>query len=84
MFRRYERTKLQKARIKLGISQRALAKKIGISQSYLSKLENSQLGGVSRFTIMRLAKALELSKEDILDIFFNDKDMKKIKIRKWG
>lgn len=52
---------LKKARIEVGLTQVEVAKKIGMSQSYVSKIEN----GEQRADVIELKVFAELFKKDI-------------------
>jgi HTH-type transcriptional regulator, competence development regulator len=59
-----ERVKeLRKAR---GVSQRELARRVGIDFTYLSKIENDRMEPPSEVTIRRIAEALDASADDLL------------------
>jgi transcriptional regulator with XRE-family HTH domain len=57
---------IRSARQAMGLSQRALAGKVGIDFTYLSKLENKPGDIPSEETIRRLARELGLDVEDLL------------------
>ncbi|MBA2367764.1 MAG: helix-turn-helix transcriptional regulator [Candidatus Protochlamydia sp.] len=50
---------LKKSRIKLGLSQRALAAKVGVPQSHISKIETG-LVNLRASSLIELARSLEL------------------------
>lgn len=49
-----------------GISQRDLAKQVGIDFTYLSKIENDRMEPPSESTIERIAEALDANADDLL------------------
>lgn len=57
--------KIQKIREDKGLRQRDLAKKLKMSQSYLSNLEGGKVN-VSLYTLRRIAKALKVRVVDLL------------------
>jgi len=59
-------TDLKEQRRKTGISQRELAKKIGVDFSYISKLENDRLPPPSAETIVAICGVLEIPPETLL------------------
>lgn len=60
--------KISRRRMALGLSQRSCAKEIGISLSYLSRIERGfRSAGVSLEIICIIAKCLGLSVSDLLD-----------------
>jgi transcriptional regulator with XRE-family HTH domain len=52
---------IQALREKLGLSQYAFAKKIGMTQSVVSRLENPEYGKVTVQTLIQVAMALEVA-----------------------
>lgn len=61
---------LKAARMRIGISQRELAKSINMSNVSYRKKENGNIE-FKRNEIKQLAIVLKLSNEDIINIFFN-------------
>lgn len=57
---------LRKLRKSRGLSQRDLADKIGVSYTYISKIENAALKPPSNKTIGKIAEALDTNAEDLL------------------
>ena len=58
--------RLMEARVAAGMTQAQLAKKTGIDQGDISRMENGKTGGI-RFDILdRLCRALKCQPEDIL------------------
>jgi transcriptional regulator with XRE-family HTH domain len=49
----------------LGISQRQLAKRIGLSHSYLNRLEGGEFASPEPATLYRIAEALDTEPEDL-------------------
>jgi transcriptional regulator with XRE-family HTH domain len=48
------------------MSQRELAKEVGVDFSYISKIENDRLSPPAADTIVKICKALEVPVEDLL------------------
>lgn len=59
-------TYLREKRRESGITQRALAKKIGVDFSYISKLENDRLPPPSADTVTKICEALEVDCSELL------------------
>lgn len=59
---------LKNARKKLGISQKQLAKKIKVSQSLISKMENHKPVTIPIYLIIDISKELHL---DPVDVFID-------------
>ena len=62
------------------LSQDQLAKQVGISTSYLSKIERADVGSISLATLMRIAAGLELQVHMLLkpeehEILFDKKKL---------
>jgi transcriptional regulator with XRE-family HTH domain len=57
---------LREKRRAAGVSQRELAKKIGIDFSYISKLENDRLAPPAAETIVAICEILEIPAEELL------------------
>jgi transcriptional regulator with XRE-family HTH domain len=58
---------IRKRREELGLTQAALAKRAGIGQPYISKIESGVIKSPSSFTINSLARALEMEVNDLWD-----------------
>lgn len=59
---------LKNARKKLGISQKELAKKLKVNQSYISKIENYKTMHIPLCLIIEISKELKL---DPIDVFID-------------
>lgn len=59
--------KIKRIRKIKGLKQGELAKAVGISQTYLSELENSRKSNPSKDVLMRIAKSLEVSISELVD-----------------
>ncbi len=59
-------TRLRELRKQAGLSQRELANKIGVSFSYLSKIENGVMPPPSERVILRLAEVLNADKDGLM------------------
>lgn len=68
---------LKTLRTKKGYTEKLLAKKIGISQGYLSKLENHKIhkNGIPMGIILKLAKELDICPLKLF-IYFSGADIK--------
>ena len=58
-------------RVELGIKQKDLALKIGISQQYLAKIENGNAKNPNREIMIKISKALN---SDVQTLFFSDEE----------
>lgn len=67
---------LKNSRKKLGLSQAELARKIGIKQSYLSKIENLKFNNVTIKLIKKISVELHLNPIDVFLFFYNDSSFK--------
>lgn len=61
---------LKNKRKKLGISQRKLAKRLKITQTYLSKVENNKFNNVSVGFIGKISRELKLDPIDVFLFFY--------------
>ena len=59
---------LKNARKKLGISQKELADKLKVNQSYISKIENYKTIHIPAYLLVDISKELEL---DPVDVFID-------------
>jgi len=57
---------LRRCRRESGLSQRELAKRVGVDFSYISKLENGRLPAPAAETILRLTEVMGTSAEELL------------------
>ena len=62
---------LKNRRKNLGIKQRDLAKKLGISQGHWSKIENNKVNNVNIEFITKLSKELHLDPVEVFYYFYN-------------
>lgn len=60
--------RLQRMRIRRGLTQAALGKKIGQDQQYISKLERGVLPGITVETLVRLCESLACSADFLLGL----------------
>lgn len=58
-------TNLRAARLQKGLSQGALAKRVGCTQASISLLENGHIKGTSYINVVALAKALDCDPADL-------------------
>lgn len=63
--------KIKLARVKLGLTQKELAKKVGISHVTLSKIEKGNYENLTLRTMLKLAKALDTT---VQELFFSDEE----------
>ncbi|MBO3323471.1 helix-turn-helix transcriptional regulator [Clostridium perfringens] len=63
--------KIKLARVKLGLTQKELAKKVGISHVTLSKIEKGNYENLTLRTMLKLAAAL---KTTVQELFFSDEE----------
>lgn len=61
---------LKNKRKKLGMSQRKLAKRLKITQTYLSKVENNKFNNVSVGFIGKISRELKLDPIDVFLFFY--------------
>jgi transcriptional regulator with XRE-family HTH domain len=66
MTRRLSRT-IKKRRTELGLSQRALSKRVGVSDAYITQLETRERINPSLDVLRRLAKALKVSVAELVE-----------------
>lgn len=63
--------KIKLARVKLGLTQKELAKKVGISHVTLSKIEKGNYENLTLRTMLKLAAALDTT---VQELFFSDEE----------
>jgi len=75
---------IQALREKAGLSQEAFAKKIGTKQSVVSRLENTEYGGMNVNTLLEIAKALDIGLQirfcDYIEVIKRDISPKAMKV----
>lgn len=59
------------ARVKAGLTQKRLSQKVGISHVTISKLEKGNYDGISKGNMIKIAKALNLT---VQELFFSDEE----------
>lgn len=69
---------LKEKRLERGLTQEKLSEKSGLSQSSISLLENGEVNNTTYITIIGLIGALQLSQEELWQLFhledyFNDR-----------
>ena len=57
---------IKRRRMELGLSQRALAKRVGVSDAYITQLETRERINPSLDVLKKLAKALKVKAADLL------------------
>ncbi len=57
---------IRKHRIKKNITQKELAKKLKVSQSYMSKLENKCINNINREIVFKLSYILDIDATELL------------------
>lgn len=62
---------IRKQRLKLNITQKQLAELVGVSQAYISKLENDKFVNITILEIIKLSKVLRLKELDIAKYFLD-------------
>lgn len=63
--------KIKLARVKLGLTQKELAKKVGISHVTLSKIEKGNYENLTLRTMLKLAEALDTT---VQELFFSEEE----------
>ncbi|XZK13554.1 helix-turn-helix transcriptional regulator [Clostridium perfringens] len=63
--------KIKLARVKLGLTQKELAKKVGISHVTLSKIEKGNYENLTLKTMLNLASALDTT---VQELFFSEEE----------
>lgn len=53
-------------RTKMGYTQKALGERIGVSQVYISRIENGDIEGLTIGKLVKLANALQIRPEQLL------------------
>lgn len=63
---------LKTSRKNLGLSQEELAKKIGVKQCHVSKIENAKFNNVTIELIKKISDELRLNPVDVFLFFYNN------------
>jgi transcriptional regulator with XRE-family HTH domain len=58
---------IKRRRTKLGLSQRALAKQVGVSDAYITQLETRQRINPSLAVLKKIAKALKATVAELVE-----------------
>ena len=66
-----ERMNLQGYRKKKKLTQDELAKEVGVSQAYISKIESDEFVNVTLIEIIKLSKALSINELEVAKYFLN-------------
>ena len=59
--------KIKTARVKKGLTQEALAEKVGVQKSAVAKWENGRVSEIRRSNLLKLAKVLSIDPNSLLD-----------------
>lgn len=59
--------KIKTARVKKGLTQEALAEKVGVQKSAVAKWENGRVSEIRRSNLLKLAKVLNIDPNSLLD-----------------
>jgi transcriptional regulator with XRE-family HTH domain len=57
---------IKQRRMELGLTQRALAKRVGVSDAYITQLETRERSNPSLDVLKKLAKALKVSVAELV------------------
>jgi transcriptional regulator with XRE-family HTH domain len=68
--------KIKEFRSKLGLTQEELAQKAGIPYATLSKIENDKVKNPTINTLIKIAQALEIKVDDLIEYTKNAKNTK--------
>lgn len=66
---------IRRQRIKLNMTQKQLAELVGVSQAYISKIENEEFVNITLIEIIKISRALQLKELDVAKYFlekYND------------
>lgn len=58
-------------RINMRLTQKQLADRIGVTQVYISKIERGDIGGLTIAKLIKLADALKVTPNELLDKLLN-------------
>jgi len=65
---------MRRLRLKARLTQEQLAVKVGISQVYVSKIENGYIKGLTIDTLVKIANCLEIRPEKLLRALLSDEN----------
>ncbi|NFA13592.1 helix-turn-helix transcriptional regulator [Clostridium botulinum] len=68
---------LRKLRTKLGYTQEILGERIGVEQSYISRLENGEIEFMTIGKLKKLSRALQITPVKLLEILLKEERKKK-------
>ncbi|ENJ9653496.1 helix-turn-helix transcriptional regulator [Clostridium botulinum] len=68
---------MEKLRTKLGYTQEALGKRIGVAQPYISRIENGDIEWMTIDKLKKLARALQVSPPKLLEILLEEERNRK-------
>nr|DAK04181.1 MAG TPA: Helix-turn-helix XRE-family like protein [Caudoviricetes sp.] len=63
---------MRKLRTKLGYTQEALGERIGVEQSYISRLENGEIEFMTIGKLKKLSRALQITPVKLLEILLKE------------
>ncbi|NEZ72070.1 XRE family transcriptional regulator [Clostridium botulinum] len=68
---------LRKLRTKLGYTQEILGERIGVEQSYISRLENGEIEFMTIGKLKKLSRALQVTPVKLLEILLKEERNRK-------
>ncbi|KOM97231.1 XRE family transcriptional regulator [Clostridium botulinum] len=68
---------MRKLRTKLGYTQEILGERIGVEQSYISRLENGEIEFMTIGKLKKLSRALQITPVKLLEILLKEERKKK-------
>lgn len=69
---------MKELRRRVGLSQKQLGERIGVSQVYISKLEKGEITGLTIEKLVKLSSALKVTPTELLDILLNINNKRRI------
>jgi len=67
-------------RINIGLTQKQLGQRVGVSQVYISKIENGDIDGLTVAKIIKLSKVLNVSPTELFDKLIDRKYERRLKL----
>lgn len=62
---------IRRKRLKMHLTQSELANMIGVSQAYISKIENDKFVNITLIEIIKISKALQLKELEVAKYFLD-------------